>query len=66
MYNRLYYNRVRCRLTQQELAEAASVSRSTVCRLEKDGRYPGFQTALRLCRALQCDFQEVFPLDVLL
>ncbi len=66
MYNRLYYNRVRRRYTQQELAERAAVSRSTVCRLEKSGDYPGFQTALRLCRALGCDFQEVFPTDVLL
>ncbi len=66
MYNRVYYNRIRCRLTQQELAEAASVSRSTICRLEKTGGYPGIRVARRLCRAMNCTFQEVFPLDVLL
>ena len=66
MYNHLYYVRISRGLTQQKLAERASVSRTTVCLLEKTGGYPSIQIGLRLCRALGCDFQEVFPIDVLL
>ena len=66
MYNQLYYQRKRHRFTQQALAEAAAVSRSTICRLEKNGNFPGFRVALRLCGALNCSLQEVFPTDVLL
>ncbi len=66
MYNQLYWIRARQRMTQQELAARARVSRSTICMLERTGGYPSIRVGLRLCSALACRFEEVFPIDVLL
>ena len=65
MLNQLYLKRVCCRLTQQQLADLSGVSRRTICRLEA-GSLPTFGVAVRLCRALCCSLEEVFPSDVLL
>ncbi len=66
MHNRVYIKRIRLGLTQQELAERAGVSRRTVNALETTGRFPSFRVGVRLCRALGCSVEEVFPCDVLL
>lgn len=66
MHNRVYIKRIRLGLTQQELAERAGISRRTVNTLESTGRYPSFRVGMRLCRALECRMEEVFPCDVLL
>ncbi len=64
MFNYLYMNRVRNGLTQQELAARAGISRRTVCRLEQSGAYPSLRVGLQISRALQCSFEEVFPLGL--
>lgn len=66
MINYLYLNRVRQGLTQQQLASLAGVSRGTVCALESTGRMPSVGVGVRLCRALGCSFEEVFPVGLLL
>lgn len=66
MNNLLYIKRIRRGLTQQALAERAGISRRTVCYLESSGRVPTFQVGVKLCRALECGLEEVFPLYVLL
>ncbi len=62
MFNQLYYYRVRKGLTQQKLAELSGVSRGTICSLERSGRWPSPGVAVRLCRALECSFEELFSL----
>ena len=64
MFNYLYLNRVRNGLTQQELAARAGISRRTICRLEQSGGYPSLRVGMQISRALQCRFEEVFPLGV--
>ncbi len=66
MFNQLYMIRHRRRMTQAELAEAAGVARSTICNLECTGRIPSIAVGVRLCRALHCSFEEVFPVDLAL
>lgn len=66
MCNRIFQARAWRGLTQQELAARAGVSRSTICALERTGAYPSIRICVRLCRALDCAFEEVFPIDVLM
>lgn len=66
MFNKLYFKRVCRRLTQRELALMAGVSRRTVVRLESGNSTPTLRVAVKLCRALECPLEEVFPSDVLL
>ena len=66
MYNRPYITRAWRGWTQQELAKRSGVSRSTICFLEKTGGYPSIRVGIRLCRALECSFEEVFPVEILL
>jgi transcriptional regulator with XRE-family HTH domain len=61
---RLRTLRERAALTQQELAERAGVSRSTVLRLESGQDEPFPRTARRLARALKVktsDLMEPLP-----
>ena len=64
MFNLLYLKRVQKGWTQQMLAEQAGVSRRTVCSIENAGKIPTTRIGIRLCRALGCSFEEVFPIDV--
>lgn len=66
MYNLLYENRSRRGWTQQQLAIRAGVSRETICFLERTGRTPSVRVGIRLCRALDRSFEEVFPIDIYL
>lgn len=63
MIHHLYVKRIQRGWTQEELARVAGVSRRTVNALESTGRYPSLQVGLRLCRALECRMEEVFPCD---
>lgn len=64
MNNQLYSMRVRHRLSQSELARRAGISRTTVCLLERRGGYPSFRVAAAICRVLDCDYGEVFPIGL--
>ena len=64
MDNRLYWMRVRRGLSQSELARRAGISRTTVCLLERRGGLPTLRVAGALCRVLNCDYGEVFPIEV--
>lgn len=66
MFNKLYFKRVCRRLTQQELALMAGISRRTVVRLENGDSMPTLRVAVKLCRALECPLEEVFPSHVYL
>ena len=66
MHNRLYFNRIKRGWTQEKLASVAGVSRGTVCSLERTGRIPSVRVGVQLCRALNCTFEEVFPVGLLL
>lgn len=65
MMNKLLFCRRLRRMTQQELAEAAGVSRRTICYLEQGEHLPTLRVGMKLCRALGRSFEEVFA-DVLL
>lgn len=64
MKNRLYSMRIRRGLSQSELARRAGISRTTVYMLERRGGFPSFRIAGALCRALSCDYGEVFPIGI--
>jgi len=59
--NRIRRFRVRSKLTQQELADAVTVTRQTVIAVEK-GRYdPSLKLALRLARFFGVSVEDLFP-----
>ncbi len=51
--------RTRRLLTQDELAERASVSQSTVANIERDNAEPQFRTIRKLARALDIEPTEL-------
>ncbi len=51
--------RTRRLLTQEELAERANVSPSTIANVERDNREPHFRTIRKLARALDIDPTEL-------
>ena len=48
-------------LTQDELAEKAGVSQSTIANIERDNAEPQFRTIRKLARALDVDPTELIP-----
>jgi putative transcriptional regulator len=55
--------RTEAAMTQQELADAAGVSRQSVISIER-GRYvPSLQLALRLAAIFECSTDELFRLS---
>ena len=48
-------------LTQDELAEKAGVSQSTIANIERDHAEPQFRTIRKLARALDVDPTELLP-----
>ena len=48
-------------LTQDELAEKASVSQSTIANIERDNVEPQFRTIRKLAKALDVDPTELLP-----
>jgi len=57
--NNLRAVRTRRLLTQEELAERAGVSPSTVVNIERDNREPHFRTIRKLAQALDADPTEL-------
>jgi transcriptional regulator with XRE-family HTH domain len=57
--NRLREIRTQRLLTQEELAEKARVSPSTVVNIERDNREPHFRTIRKLAKALDVDPTEL-------
>ena len=53
--------RTRRLLTQEELAEKAGVSSSTVANIETDNREPHFRTIRKLAEALDVDPTTLIP-----
>ena len=47
-------------MTQQQLAEAVSVSRQTIVAIEKDRYSPSLELAFRIAHAFDTPFNEVF------
>ncbi|MBM4783171.1 MAG: helix-turn-helix domain-containing protein [Archangiaceae bacterium] len=56
---RLRALRLERELSQEQLAEAAGMSRDAVARLELGGRWPRLDTALRLAEALMVSLAEL-------
>jgi transcriptional regulator with XRE-family HTH domain len=59
--DRLRAVRTRRLLTQEELAERARVSPSTVVNIERDNREPHFRTIRKLAKALGVEPAELLP-----
>jgi transcriptional regulator with XRE-family HTH domain len=57
--NKLREIRTRRLLTQEELAEKAGISSSTVANIETDNREPHFRTIRKLAKALDVDPTEL-------
>lgn len=55
----LYYYRTKAQLTQQELADKVSVSRSLIARYEKGYDSPSLNTLIRLAAAFDCTVNDL-------
>lgn len=58
--NRLRQRRVVADRTQEDLAEAAGVTRQTIIAIEKGNYTPSVLLALRLARILECRVEDLF------
>lgn len=63
MKNKVKEERVRCYLTQQELADAIQVSRQTIHSIESNRYVPSTILALKLARTLQVSVEQLFILE---
>src|SRR5262245_2412255 len=63
LQNRLRAVRVRLGRSQQELAQAAGVTRQTIGGIEGGQYAPSATVALRLARALGCQVEDLFWLE---
>jgi len=63
MTNKVKEERVRCYLTQQELADAIQVSRQTIHSIEANRYVPSTILALKLARILKVRVEELFILE---
>jgi transcriptional regulator with XRE-family HTH domain len=61
--DRLFRRRVRARLSQQQLADKARTSKSTVSRLERGICPAEVETLHRLAEALECAVEDLMPQD---
>lgn len=50
-------------MTQQQLADAVSVSRQTIVAIEKDKYSPSLELAFRIAHVFKTPFNEVFQYD---
>lgn len=63
MKNRIKELRVKLGLTQEELAQQASVRRETIVFLEQGKYNPSLMLAWRVARALKTTIQDLFIFD---
>ncbi|WHT38234.1 helix-turn-helix transcriptional regulator [Myroides sp. mNGS23_01] len=63
MKNNVKVERVRCYLTQQELADAIEVSRQTIHSIEANRYVPSTILALKLARTLKVSVEDLFELE---
>lgn len=63
MNNRIKVARAGLRMTQQQLAEAAGVSRQTVNAIESGKFVPSTVLALKMARIFGCKVEEIFQLE---
>ena len=47
-------------LSYRKLAQKANVSPATICLILNGERNPSANTAVNICRALECEFKEIF------
>ncbi len=60
--NRVYALRVNRSLTQEELADKASVSRQTIIAIEKGNYTPSVELALKLSKIFKVPVEDIFSL----
>lgn len=63
MKNNVKAERVRCYLTQQELADAIEVSRQTIHSIEANRYVPSTILALKLAKTFQVKVKDLFELE---
>lgn len=63
MKNRIRVARAEIRMTQQQLADAAGVSRQTVNAIESGKFIPSTLLALKMSRIFQMSVEELFQLE---
>ncbi|MBB1150226.1 MULTISPECIES: helix-turn-helix transcriptional regulator [unclassified Myroides] len=63
MTNKVKEERLRCYLTQQDLADAIQVSRQTIHSIESNRYVPSTILALKLARILKVRVEELFILE---
>ena len=63
MNNKIRIARAEARLTQQQLAEAAGVSRQTINAIESGKFVPSTVLALKMARIFGKPVEEIFSLD---
>lgn len=60
IYNNVKYFRGTLKLTQQELADLADVSRITIISIEKQRYEPSVGLAIRLAKIFSCKVEDLF------
>jgi putative transcriptional regulator len=65
LHNQVKENRIRLELTQEALAKLVSVTRQTIIAIEKGGYTPSVVLALKLARALEAPWEQLFWLEAL-
>lgn len=60
LFNRIREVRLMRDLTQTELAKMAHCSQNTISSLENYDYFASANLAMRLCRALDCKFEDLF------
>ena len=62
LFNNLEELRKKANLTQQELSEAAEVSRKSINAIENGIYVPSTVLALKIAKTLKCDVEDIFKL----
>ncbi len=61
--NKLKEHRLRCILTQQELADQVGVQRETIARIENNKQEPSLRVAMRIAAALDVTVADIWHYD---
>jgi putative transcriptional regulator len=63
MKNRIRELRAKYKMTQEELADKAEVTRQTIIAIEAEKYGPSLELAFRIARALKSKVEEVFEFE---